>query len=113
MYAELKQSWNALIGEGADFEIATVDVRGLSMRVFKNAPPSLREVWLASAQFAEREYLVYEQERWTYAQAHAEVAAIAAWLAAAGVSPGDRVGIAMRNYPNSLFDCPSHSTMCA
>ena len=55
MYAQLKQSWNALIGEGADFEVATVDVRGLPMHVVKNALPSLREVWLASSQFAERE----------------------------------------------------------
>ena len=37
------------------------------------------------------------------AQAHAQVAAIAAWLARAGVAPGDRVAIAMRNYPEWLL----------
>ena len=60
MYAELKQAWTALTATGADFEVVSIDVRGNPTRVFKKAPPSLREFWQASAQFAEREYLVYD-----------------------------------------------------
>jgi long-chain acyl-CoA synthetase len=103
MYAELKQVWGALTGPGGDFEITTVDVRGNPTRTYKNAPPSLRELWLSSMQFAERDYLVYQDERWTYGEAHAEVAAIASWLVAQGVRPGDRVAIAMRNYPEYML----------
>ena len=45
-------------------------VRGQPMRVYKNAPPTVRDLWLSSAPFAEREYLIYEDERITYAEAH-------------------------------------------
>lgn len=103
MYQELKQVRAELTGPGGDFEVVTVDVRGNPTRTYKNGPQNLRELWLASAAFAEREYLVYQNERWTYAEAHAEVAAVASWLEAQGVKPGDRVGIAMRNFPEHLL----------
>ena len=54
---------------------------------------------LAQLPFADRDYLVYENERLTYAQTHQRVAALANWLIAQGVKLGDRVAIAMRNYP--------------
>jgi Acyl-CoA synthetases (AMP-forming)/AMP-acid ligases II len=103
MYAELKQVRNGLTEPEGNFEITTAMVRGIPTRTYKNAPPSLRELWLASQQFADREYIVYQDERWTYAQAHEEVASIAAWLVAQGVEPGDRVAIAMRNYPEFML----------
>ena len=53
-----------------------------------------------TAGFAERDYLLYEDERWTYAQAMVETAGIANWVMAQGVKRGDRVAISMRNYPN-------------
>jgi long-chain acyl-CoA synthetase len=102
-YKELKKAWNELTAPGAAFEIETIVVRGSPLRAYKNAPRTVRELWLASAQFADREYLVYEDERMTYADAHRQVAAIGAWLTARGVTRGDRVGIAMRNYPEWLL----------
>ena len=102
-YAELKQAWAELTASGAPFEIAPIEVRGQTIRSFKNAPPSVREIWLSTAQFADRDYMVYQDERLTYGQAHAQVGAIAAWLFAQGVKPGDRVAIAMRNYPEWLL----------
>ena len=54
------------------------------------------------AAYADREYLVYEDERLTYAQAHDRVNALGNWLIAQGNS-GDRVAIAMRNYPEWLL----------
>ena len=53
--------------------------------------------------FAERDYLVYDDERWTYAEAHRDVNAIANWLQRQGIKQGDRVAIAMRNYPEWLL----------
>jgi long-chain acyl-CoA synthetase len=102
-YAELKTAWAELIQPGAPFEIVPAKVGGVTLRTFKNAPPSIREVWLSTAAFAERTYIVYEGERLTYAQAHEQVGAIAAWLFAQGVEPGDRVAIAMRNYPEWML----------
>ncbi len=102
-YTELKHAWAELTAPGAPFEIVEIDVRGARLRCYKNAPPTARELWLSTAAFAERDYLVYQDERLTYAQAHAQVAAIAAWLFRHGIEPGDRVAIAMRNYPEWLL----------
>ncbi|MBX3705619.1 MAG: acyl--CoA ligase [Pseudomonadales bacterium] len=103
MYAELREVWEALTAPGAQFEIVKVDVRGIPINTYRNAPNSLRDVWLASSAHGEREYLVYNDTRISFAEAHRQVAAIASWLAANGVRQGDRVAIAMRNYPEWLL----------
>jgi long-chain acyl-CoA synthetase len=102
-YKELKAAWSELTAPGAPFEIGSIEVRGHPMRVYKNAPPNIRALWLSTAAYAERDYLVYGDERLTYGEAHAKVNAIAGWLAAQGVKSGDRVAIAMRNYPEWLL----------
>ena len=102
-YAELKTAWAELTGPGAVFEIALTPVRGHMLRTYKNAPPNIRALWLSTAAHGDRDYLVYGDERITYAEAHARVAAVAAWLTARGVGRGDRVAIAMRNYPEWML----------
>ena len=102
-YKELKQAWSELTAPGAPFEIQEVEVRGVGLRAYKNTPPNIRALWLSTATYGDREYLVYQDERITYAQAHAQVSAIAAWLWDQGVRPGDRVAIAMRNYPEWML----------
>jgi long-chain acyl-CoA synthetase len=102
-YTELKRAWGELTAPGAAFEIETIDVRGVPTRAYKNAPPTIRALWMASTQFSDREYLIYQNERMTYGEAHRHVGAIGAWLAARGVTHGDRVAIAMRNYPEWLL----------
>jgi long-chain acyl-CoA synthetase len=81
------------------FEIQTVDIRGVRTKVFVNAPPSLRGIWEMSAAFADNVYLVYEDERITFADAHRMVRSVVRWLTSQGVQLGDRVAIATRNYP--------------
>ena len=102
-YTELKRAWGELTAPGAPFEIDTITVRGAPMRIYKHAPATVRDLWLASAQFADREYLVYQEERITYGEAHRLVNAVAGWLHDHGVRQGDRVAIAMRNYPEWLL----------
>ena len=103
MYQEYKSAWAALIAPGADFEITTTNVNGVNIRTYANAVPNLRDAWAATAAYADREYLVYEDERLTYAQAHEHVNSLGNWLIAQGVQPGDRVAIAMRNYPEWML----------
>lgn len=102
-YAELKQARDELTGPGGVFEIIETEVRGHPIRTYRHAPPSVREVWLSTVQFADRPYLVYGDETLTYADAHAQVDAVAGWLAAQDIVPGDRVAIAMRNYPEWML----------
>lgn len=80
--------------------IDTVEIGDRRVRVFRSAPATLRDVWLASAAHADRTFLVYDDERWTYAEAHRRVAALAdRWVRVDGVRQGDRIAIACRNHP--------------
>jgi len=95
----LHATWNALTADGAPFATHETEVRGIPMRVFDSAPPNMRLVWEASAAHGDKPYIVFEDERLTYAEAHATVRALAQTLVDLGVGRGDRVAIAMRNYP--------------
>ena len=92
---------NALLtAPGAPFELVEADVNGASMKVYKNAPPNLRFLFEASKAFGPRTFLVFEDERVTYSAHAAAVETFAqALVKDFGIKPGDRVAIAMRNYP--------------
>jgi len=98
-YDELQKARDILTGPGGDFEIIESEILGNRIRDYKNSPGPIREFWLSTAAYAERTYLVYLEERLTYAEAHRQTNAIAAWLFEQGLKPGDRIAIAMRNYP--------------
>jgi len=92
--------WDQLIAPGQPFAWSEHEVLGVTMRVFDAAPPDLRAIWEMSAAYADATYLVYEDETMTYAEAHASVRQLAHSLVNDyGVQPGDRIAIAMRNYP--------------
>lgn len=88
-----------LTSAGSPFELETVNVHGHPVRVFKNAPVSLRDVWLAAASRGVTPYFHYDDVTITYGDAHQQVTAVAAWLVERGVKKGDRVAVGMRNYP--------------
>ncbi|MBT4492074.1 MAG: acyl--CoA ligase [Gammaproteobacteria bacterium] len=103
MYDIYRQVWEELTTKGAPFHVEEIEVRGSPMRIYSEAPPSLREIWLLSTAYSDNEYLVYGDERWTYQEAHLQVASIANWLRQQGIQTGDRVAIAMRNYPEWML----------
>ena len=84
---------------GAVFEMEQRTIFGVSQRVWKNAPPTLREVFLAGRMHGDKTFLVYEDERATFEAFARATLAIAEALTAEGVVKGDRVMIAMRNLP--------------
>jgi long-chain acyl-CoA synthetase len=89
-----------LTAPGQLFEMEELDIRGVRTRTWKHAPPSLRAIWERTSRFADRTYVVYEDERTTYADAQRAVATFAHRLRDdLGVAKGDRVAIAMRNFP--------------
>ena len=89
-----------LTGSGGLFEIEEVEVRGVRLRTWKRTPPSLRSILESTRAFADRPYLVYDGERLDYGRHYQKVAALAGVLADCfTVAKGDRVAIAMRNYP--------------
>ncbi len=81
------------------FEIVVDRSAGYPQKLYANAPDSLRDVLLSTRAYADRPFMLYEDEAVTFEAHLAKVAALAEWLAAAGVRKGDRVAIGMRNYP--------------
>ncbi|MFK7919783.1 MAG: class I adenylate-forming enzyme family protein [Ilumatobacter sp.] len=104
MIDEYTEAWDELIAPGAQFAMKDIEVRGIPMRVFESAPPSMRFVWELAAGYGDRDYVVFEDERFTYAESDAIVKSLAAHLVDDhGVQPGDRVAVSMRNYPEWVF----------
>lgn len=88
----------SLTAPGAPFEVTRADVNGQSLLTYRNAPQILSDLYAIGRGFADREFLIEEGRRTTYAEFYAQVDALAAWLAGpGGVKQGDRVAIAMRN----------------
>ncbi|WP_309091310.1 class I adenylate-forming enzyme family protein [Phenylobacterium sp.] len=88
-----------LTAPGAPFEIAEAEIRGIRTRIWKNAPPTLRDVFLNGMRFKDREFLVYEDDRATFDAFGRATITLAHQLIADGVKKGDRVAVIMRNLP--------------
>jgi long-chain acyl-CoA synthetase len=93
---EFDEAMSQLTAVGAPYELAVDEQGG---RSYLGGPKTLFEVLLAARDHGDREFLIYEGERRTYTQLFAEADAIAAALQASGIGKGDRVALAMRNYP--------------
>ncbi|MGL3823459.1 class I adenylate-forming enzyme family protein [Sphingopyxis sp. R3-92] len=88
-----------LCAKGARFEMETVDVRGLSTRVWKNALPDMAALVAHCEAHADRAFIVFEKERLSYRGFVKAVASLALHLSDLGIGAGDRVALAMRNLP--------------
>ncbi|SPT64244.1 class I adenylate-forming enzyme family protein [Actinomadura madurae] len=90
----------AMTAPGQLFEMAETEIRGVRTRVWKNAPVTLRDILEISRAHGDKDYLVYGGDRLTFAVHYARAAAFARRLIERyGIAKGDRVAIAMRNYP--------------
>src|SRR5579872_1159957 len=97
-----------LTARGAPFEMEVRDIRGVPTRVWKNVPPTLRDLFVLSRGFGERTLVVYGDERVSYEEFARAALAVSEALQAAGLQKGDRVAIAMRNLPEwpvAFFGC--------
>jgi long-chain acyl-CoA synthetase len=96
----LAQAHAGMTAAGQPFEVIETTIRGIPQRVWKNAPPTMREVFVhARAMHGAKDFLVYEGERASFEAFARATLALADQLAAMGVTKGDRVAVAMRNLP--------------
>ncbi len=92
----------ALTAPGQPFELERRDIAGRTVRVFKHAPPSLRAMY--EQYRSDLPFLIYEDERHSFAEAWRAASRIGHVLVHdCGVRAGDRVAIAMRNYPEWIL----------
>ena len=92
-----------LTGPGGPFEIVDEYVLGERMAVFRQRKRSLRELLEDSRSYGDKEYLVLDDRRITYAQHLRLVASTAQALRERyGIRKGDRVAILAENHPEWL-----------
>ena len=97
------RSVTALTGAGRDFELTRCSIDNVDYTVYKNAPKTLQEVYFAAAAHGESEFIIYQGERWTFNIFFQQAWSLADALTTKHhIAHGDRVGIAMRNYPEWL-----------
>lgn len=97
-------SWDEAIARlsapGGPFEMIEREAHGRRTRAYKNTPTSLRHALVGVRLHESKTFLVYEDETWTFGDLMRKVDALAdALVHRYGIEPGDRVAIAMRNYP--------------
>ena len=109
MKSALDTSLDAVIGgitaDGGPLAVGTATVHGTMLAAFSAAPPSLREFFATFLMInGTKEFLVFGDERLTFAQVQARGLEFAAMLQHRhGIAKGDRVAIAMRNYPEWII----------
>ncbi|KAF5363672.1 hypothetical protein D9756_000643 [Leucocoprinus leucothites] len=93
-----------LCAPGTPHELETRFINGRLLRVYKHLWPSLRAFWLLAVKdHADKVYVVYEKQRYTYRQVfERSVQAAAVYRDVYGICKGDRVAICSRNYPDFL-----------
>ena len=89
----------ALTAPGSFFELDQVEIDGRPQTIWKNAPRTLDQSFLAGRAFGEKTFIVYGEERVTFEAFARATLALAADLQERGVRPGDRVAVVMRNLP--------------
>jgi long-chain acyl-CoA synthetase len=96
----IADAYRILTAPGMPFEMETREINGRRVRTYTRNFPSLRAVFEQSLRWGSREYLVFENDRLTYDAHYRAAAALARTLAGQyGIRKGDRVAIAVRNYP--------------
>src|SRR3954447_6616020 len=89
-----------LTAPGQLFEMDTIDIRGVPTRVWKNAPGTLRNVLDLSSLHGDKTFVVYEDETVSFSEHYRRAATFAHRLIEEyGIEKGDRVALAMRNFP--------------
>src|SRR5512135_2934994 len=89
----------AKLTSSGPFEIEEDHSLGYAIRIYRNAPRSMRAILESTRQFGDRDFMVYGDEVVSFAQHLRQAAALADFLLQKGVRKGDRVAIGMRNYP--------------
>ena len=99
MQAELAAAVAQVTAAGQPYEVRVERIRGVDFTVFANAPENLRALYASGLEHADKDFYVYQDERYTYRRMWSLAARCANRLRERGVRAGDRVGIALRNYP--------------
>lgn len=92
------QAIEKLCASGEIYELNSTQINDRNVKVFKNAPKTLNELYFSNS--SDLDFIVYQDERYTFSQILELSTQLANIMTSElGVRKGDRVGISMRNYP--------------
>lgn len=101
---QLEDKVSEMTAPGGAFELEEVQVEGVNYRNYATMPKHLGGYYKIMLSHAEKDFAVYQDERYTFAQGYQHGAEIAAALIGNySVQKGDRVAVLARNSPQWLM----------
>ncbi len=88
-----------LTSPGSPFEMEEAVIRCVKTRIWKNAPPTIRDLFALGRTHGDKNSLSTRTTARPSRRSRAQRSAVAAELTRQGVKKGDRVAIIMRNLP--------------
>ncbi|MDR0310741.1 MAG: long-chain fatty acid--CoA ligase, partial [Acidobacteriota bacterium] len=93
-------SYELLTHKGSPFELKDAVINGIPCKIFPRGPQTLRDVFIKSAAFADREFIVKGDTRLTFGQAFRRASHFARSLRQKyGIKKGSRVALMMETGP--------------
>ncbi len=101
---KLRDAAEQLTGPGAPFEVARRQINGVDLLAYNNAPATLRDALAEGRAHEDKAFITFEGEHYSFEQYFESVDRLAYHLVHHySVCKGDRVAIAMRNYPEWMI----------
>jgi acyl-CoA synthetase (AMP-forming)/AMP-acid ligase II len=99
-YKDLEAIIAGVTSEQGPFPLQQVTIGGKGQTVFGGLPDNLRDLFLFTASYGDKDCLVEDEKRWSFNEVLARVLTLSQSLSERhGIGHGDRVAIAMRNCP--------------
>ncbi len=100
----LNESAKQLMQPGSPFELGEQTINGIPFTVYKNCPTTVKEMLDVGRAHGDAVFIVYEGEQLTFSDYFRQVDALTHQLVERyGIQKGDRIAIAMRNYPEWMI----------
>ncbi len=102
---DFNQAVQQILNTDELFQTENVEIRGTTYKAFNKVPPDLKELLEYGKKVREwEEFIVYEKEKISYLDFCNKVSKLSSFLQKeVGIKKGDKVAIAMRNYPEYLI----------
>ena len=104
LVTKLNEAQDQLTGPGAPFEIEQRQINGIELRTYKGAPVTLREALAQGRSHGEKTFITFGEDRYSFDEFFSAVDRASHYMVNhLAIAKGDRVAIAMRNYPEWMM----------